>query len=75
MAGRPPDYSRLERVYRLVERRPGQTYWQLAQVMGLRPGIITSLLCTMENHGFLLSEDEKGGLHPFGMARGRMRGR
>jgi len=70
--GRVPNFERLETAWRAVMDRPGLSAWELSQSMGLRMGLVTSILVTMENNGYLLSEDGDGGLYPFEL-RGRAR--
>jgi len=63
--GRVPNFERLEAAWRVVVDRPGVSAWELAKGLGLRMGLVTSILVTMENNGYLLSEDGDGGLYPF----------
>ena len=52
--GRRPDMEKLERVAGIIRRNPGITKWQLQKIM--RIGDAESLLASMENAGYLLTE-------------------
>lgn len=58
--------ERLESIYKQVEQNPGKKPGFLARLLGLERSEVTRALPALEEHGFLLSEDEKGGLWPFG---------
>lgn len=49
-----------------LEQNPGQSARQLAKQMNVSPSTITRQLPSMEEAGYLLAEDEKGRLWPFG---------
>jgi Mn-dependent DtxR family transcriptional regulator len=63
--GRKTSEERLERIYRTVEQYPGRRAGFLAWLLGLNRSEVTRALPGMEKRGWLLSEDERGGLWPF----------
>jgi DNA-binding IclR family transcriptional regulator len=62
---RRPKKERLASIYRAVEENPGQRPGALARILGLPRSQVTRSLPTLEEHGYLLSEDERGGLWVF----------
>ena len=62
---RQPKPERLEGIYRTIEAHPGKRPGVLANLLGLNRSEVTRALPAMENRGYLVSEDEKGGLWPF----------
>ena len=67
---RNPNYERLEEIYTAVEEYPGERPGFLARLLGLHRSEVTRALPSLEQQGYFLSEDERGGLWPFGK-RGR----
>ncbi|HIE57433.1 MAG TPA: hypothetical protein EYP88_04275 [Anaerolineales bacterium] len=57
--------QRLEKIYQAVVDHPGEHPGRLAQLLGEPRSQITRTLPALEEHGYLLSEDEKGRLWPF----------
>lgn len=64
MARRPQE-DRLETIYEAVETHPGECPGFFARLLGLNRSAITRSLPAMEEDGYLLSEDDEGGLWPF----------
>ena len=62
---RPANYNRAEQVYRKIEEHPGKRPGFVARLLGLNRSEVTRVLPAMEERGYLVSEDEKGGLWPF----------
>lgn len=62
---RQPNSDHLERIYHTVETYPGKRPGFLARLLGLPRSMIMRALPAMEEHGYYLSEDERGGLWPF----------
>jgi DNA-binding IclR family transcriptional regulator len=62
---RKPDPKKVEAIYRKVEQHPGKRACFIARLLGLPRSDVTRSLPALEEGGFLLSEDEKGGLWPF----------
>jgi DNA-binding IclR family transcriptional regulator len=63
--GRKCKPERMGRIYQAVEENPGKRPGWIAQLLGLNRSEVTRSLPAMEEHGYLLSEDGKGGLWPF----------
>ena len=61
--------ERLEKIYQTVSEHPGKRPGFIARLLGLHRSEITRRLPAMEEQGYLLSEDEQGGLWPFGRRR------
>lgn len=58
-------YERYRRIYRAVKEQPGISAWQLGRlVLGNPQHLSQSVLCSLEFHGFLLSEED-GKLYAF----------
>lgn len=55
-----------EEIQQRLEQNPGQSARQLAKQMNVSPSTITRQLPSMEEAGYLLAEDKKGRLWPFG---------
>lgn len=55
----------LEQIYKTVEAHPGARPAFIARVLGQPRSQVTRRLPALEDQGYLLSEDEKGGLWPF----------
>lgn len=62
---RKPQPERLEAIYDTFERNPGKRPGFIARLLGLHRSEVTRALPSLEAHGYLLSEDHKGGLWPF----------
>lgn len=62
---RKPNLKRLERIYRAVEQYPGHRPGWIARLLGLSRAEVMRALPALEEHGYYLSEDGKGGLWPF----------
>ena len=67
--GRRQTEARMESIYRTVESFPGQRPGFIARLLGLNRSEVTRALPAMEQAGYLLSEDEKGGLWPFNVLK------
>ena len=61
------DRARAEAVRDTIAANPGITPLSLCHALGIDGGTIDSILRTVENNYTLLSEDERGGLHLFGV--------
>ncbi len=57
--------GRLESIYDSIEENPGERPGFLAKLLNLPRSSVTRSLPTMEEEGYLLSEDNNGGLWPF----------
>lgn len=57
--------ERLEAIYAAVEQHPGKKAGFIARLLGLHRSEVTRALPALEEKGWLLSEDEQGGLWPF----------
>lgn len=63
--GRKPKKQRMQDIYQAAERYPGRRAGFLAWLLGLNRSEVTRCLPRMDEHGYYLSEDERGGLWPF----------
>ena len=63
--GRKPQVDRLAYIYQLVQEQPGRKPSRIAQILGLHRSEVTRSLPALEEQGYLLSEDNRGGLWPF----------
>ena len=54
-----------EEVDRVIQRQPGVRPAQIARQVGVARSTIQRRLPSMEEAGYLYSEDDKGGLWPF----------
>lgn len=63
--GRPRNQERLEEIYHTIEEHPGKRPGFLARLLGLDRSEVTRALPGLEDAGWLVSEDERGGLWPF----------
>jgi DNA-binding IclR family transcriptional regulator len=63
---RKPRPERLAAIYQAVENHPGERAGTIARLLGLERSEVTRMLPALEEHGYLVSEDERGGLWPFG---------
>lgn len=57
--------ERLSKIYETVEENPGKRPGLIASLLGISRSQVTRSLPAMEDQGYYLSEDEKGGLWPF----------
>lgn len=57
--------GRLETIYTTVEKHPGKKPGFIARLLGLSRSSVTRSLPAMDKHGYMLSEDKRGGLWPF----------
>ena len=60
------EFSKMDRV---IRDKPGISAAELARELDVTRSTITRRLPSMEEAGYLYSEDEKGGLWPFGRRR------
>ena len=56
----------LEKTDHVVRAKPGLTAAELARELGVARSTVARRLPSMEQAGYLYSEDERGGLWPFG---------
>ena len=56
---------RLSQIYETVEDYPGERPGLIARLLGISRSQVTRSLPAMDDHGYYLSEYEKGGLWPF----------
>jgi DNA-binding IclR family transcriptional regulator len=63
--GRPARKERLEQIYRTCEVYPGLKPASIARLLDLNRSEVTRALPALEQHGYYLSEDERGQLWPF----------
>jgi DNA-binding IclR family transcriptional regulator len=63
-------FEKARYIWHMVAIFPGETAYSLARLLGLSDGQVASTLCSMERHGFLVYEDDDGGLHTFGIVVG-----
>lgn len=57
--------ERLESIYDSIEDNPGERPGFFARALNMPRSSVTRSLPTMEEEGYLLSEDDNGGLWPF----------
>jgi DNA-binding MarR family transcriptional regulator len=57
--------ERILSIYHICEAYPGRRPGFLASLLGLHRSEVTRSLPILEEKGYLLSEDERGGLWPF----------
>jgi DNA-binding IclR family transcriptional regulator len=62
---RKPKPEKLAAIYQAVEKHPGERAGAIARLLGLGRSEVTRMLPALEEQGFLMSEDERGGLWPF----------
>ena len=63
--GRQTDQQRLEQINNLVERHPGVKPAEIARQLDLPRSSVTRALPALNDEGYLLYEDPRGGLWPF----------
>jgi DNA-binding IclR family transcriptional regulator len=66
---RPANHDRAEQIYRTIKNYPGKRAGFLARLLGLNRSEVTRSLPTLEDKGYQLIEDDKGGLWPFKKSR------
>lgn len=57
--------QRLQNIYDSIVQNPGKRPGFLAKALNMPRSSITRSLPSLEEEGYLLSEDERGGLWPF----------
>jgi len=57
--------EKLENIYNKVKQNPGKKAGWIARLLGLNRSEVTRSLPALEEKGYLLSEDDQGGLWPF----------
>ena len=62
---RSANQERIESVYEAVREYPGEHPGFIARLLGLNRSEVTCILPRLEEGGYLLCEDERGGLWPF----------
>lgn len=62
---RKHNQRQLKQIYLAVEKHPGKRSGFIARLLGLHRSQVTRSLPGLEKHGYLLSEDQRGGLWPF----------
>ena len=62
---RKPDKERLHDIYEAVEDNPGKQPGFFARLLNLPRSSVNRSLPALEDEGYLLSEDDRGGLWPF----------
>ena len=58
------NHTRVEQIYRTIENHPGKKAGFLARLLGLNRSEVTRSLPALEDKGYHLIEDERGGLWP-----------
>ena len=67
---RNPQVEKLEKLYHTVKQHPGERPGLIARMLGVHRSQVTRSLPALEEHGYLLSEDETGGLWPYRSEKG-----
>ena len=57
--------QRLQSIYQTIQDHPGERPGFIARLLGLHRSQVTRNLPALEDQGYFLSEDERGGLWPF----------
>ena len=65
VVARQPKEERLIGIYCTIEKYPGKRPGFIAHVMGVNRSEVTRALPALNDKGYLVSEDQKGGLWPF----------
>jgi len=60
--GRKPQPKRLTKIYKVVEKHQGAKPGLVARLLEIPRSSVTRVLPAMEDAGYLLSEDDDGGL-------------
>jgi Mn-dependent DtxR family transcriptional regulator len=55
----------MQAIYDTVDENPGVRASAVARLLNLSRSAVTRLLPALEEEGYLLSEDDEGGLRPF----------
>ncbi len=63
--------EKLDTLYQSIEQHPGSRPAHLARRLGWHRSEVTRALPALEEHGYLVSEDEKGRLWPFSRQKRR----
>jgi Mn-dependent DtxR family transcriptional regulator len=63
--GRKQNEENLLTIYNVIEQNPGQKAGFLARLLGWNRSEVTRRLPALDERGYLVSEDESGGLWPF----------
>ena len=66
---RKPNLYQLEQIYNKIDENPGKRAGFIAHMLGLHRSHVSRSLATLEERGYLLSEDEKGGLRTYRNSR------
>lgn len=61
--------SDFEEMDRIIQQNPGLRPADIAQKINVARSTVTRRLASMDEAGYLYSEDEEGGLWPFGRGR------
>lgn len=61
---RKTDEKRLKKIYEKVEENPGKKAGFIARLLGLNRSEVTRTLPALDDKGWLIYEDEQGGLYP-----------
>ena len=62
---RKPNTQKLQSIYHEIRENPGRRPGFIARLLGLPRSQVTRSLPALEAGGYLLSEDERGGLWPY----------
>lgn len=57
--------SEFNKIDVLIRRQPGIRQAEIARALGVARSTISRRLCSMEDAGYLYSEDARGGIWPF----------
>lgn len=57
-----PEFNKIDS---LIRRKPGIRQAEIARALGVARSTVARRLCSMENAGYLYSEDARGGIWPF----------
>ena len=63
--GRKFNAERMEAIYETVQAYPGERAGAIARLLGVTRSVVNRTMVSMESRGYLLCEDERGGLWPF----------
>ena len=63
--GRKINAEKMEAIYDTVQAYPGERAGAIARLLGVPRSVVNRTLVSMESKGYLLCEDERGGLWPF----------
>ena len=66
---RPMNHVRADQIYRKIQEYPGKKAGLIARLLGLNRSEVTRSLPALEDKGYHLIEDDKGGLWPFRKTR------